>query len=233
MTSKHRRASVRFALVLLTVAAVTPPAAPSVADTPTTVSAIAPPQLDPQQWCRPVVFVTINPDPLTCWLTLAQGVEPGQPVSLVGMNLGDLPPWSDIDIEAIAAELDRFQQQIEAEKRQSTPPPTRTTTPTRPTTSAPGTSSGSLRDRCYAGDADACFQLLGVGGGSGGGGGGGGGDVPPAEDDTLIDWSGGEDEHRAWRDEMNQKLLDAIAEQCPNGGSGVWYSDGSIYVACR
>jgi hypothetical protein len=186
------------------------------------------PELDPHQWCRPVVHAAIDPSPLSCWLTLTQGVAPSQSVSLTGMNFGDLPPWSAIDVEAIAADLARFEQEL-ARQAATTRPKRQTTAGPNPTGGTPPTPAGDLQDRCLAGDFNACLQLFESGGGSGGGGGGG---VPEAPPEPEIDWEAAQREHEAWVAEMNRRLREAIAAQCPGGGSGMWYSDGSIYVTC-
>jgi hypothetical protein len=240
MPLNHRRTRDRIAIALLAAVAATSSIPPSAAETPATVSMAEQPPLDPKQWCRPVVHAAIDPAPLSCWLTLTESVEPGQPISLAGMNLGDLPPWSDIDVEAIAAELDRFQQQVEAQNRQPilTRPPTGIPKPDR--IAAPGASPlGDLQERCMAGNYNACLQLFQ----SGGAGGPAPGTAPapapaPEEDVELIDWDDPalHEAHRAYIAELDRRLLEAIAAQCPDGGGGTWtYRSGqepSFYVVC-
>lgn len=81
------------------------------------VSAVAstwPGVFDARTWCRPVVNAAIDPEPLTCWLMLAsEEFPPGLP----GTNFGDLPAWADVDVEEIEAELTRYAEALEAERR--------------------------------------------------------------------------------------------------------------------
>ena len=104
--------------------------------------------LDPRMWCRPVVNAAINPDPLICWLALATAAPDSYPTTLTGMNMGDYPPFSDIDTEQLNAELTRYEQALEAERleaeRQAGEAARRArTTPTRKTpTSSGGSGTG-------------------------------------------------------------------------------------------
>jgi hypothetical protein len=91
------------------------PVAPTSAQPETTPVAevAAQPALDARVWCRPVVFVGISPDPLTCWLTLVATAPGSYPVTLTGMNMGDLPPFTELDVVALTAALERFAREIE------------------------------------------------------------------------------------------------------------------------
>jgi hypothetical protein len=91
-------------------------------------SGAAPVVLAPEHWCRPVVSVMVDPDPLSCWLALA-ALEPGGfPAGLDGMNLGDLPPYTTLDVAELAASIDAFLARLEADRaaeaRRSTTPST-------------------------------------------------------------------------------------------------------------
>jgi len=132
--------------------------------------------MSPSQWCRPVVNAAIDPAPLTCWLTLA-ATEPGSPpANLTGMNLGELPPWGDIDVEAIGASITRYEQALAAERAPATQTPTR-----RPGTQpARGGSGGGDTCGLKPGDFPTPAQLACMGVGEAGGGGG----------STDWDWDG-------------------------------------------
>jgi len=83
---------------------------------------VARPAMDPRIWCRPVVNAAVNPDPLSCWLSLAAIGPGGLLTGTAGMNLGDLPPFTRIDTEAISMELARFEQTLEAERAEAERP---------------------------------------------------------------------------------------------------------------
>lgn len=97
-------------------AASTLAASPSVAEpetTPTSITEAA--RLAPASWCRPVTNAAVDPSPLACWLHLA-AEEPEMPPAMQGMNFGELPAWSTIDLEAISAEIERYEARLEAER---------------------------------------------------------------------------------------------------------------------
>lgn len=128
--ARARRASRLHAVVVLAVAVMlaVPLAAPGIASAdqePTPTSQVEPPpSIDPAMWCRPVVPAWIDPEPLGCWLDLSADVttSSGTAVPLhevSGLNLGDLPAFSDIDADHIAATLAEFEARIEAEQREA------------------------------------------------------------------------------------------------------------------
>jgi hypothetical protein len=104
-------------LAVAVAAASTLTASPSVAEpevTPTSVPQAV--RLAPASWCRPVTNAAVDPSPLACWLHLA-AEEPEMPPAMQGMNFGDLPAWSTVDLEAITAEIERYEARLEAERR--------------------------------------------------------------------------------------------------------------------
>ncbi len=109
------------ALVALFATGLPGQAEPRATDATEVVTAALPAQigtLNPARWCKPVVHLGLVDDasPLTCWLHLTSEQPTVLPDDLLGMNFGDQPPWGDIDVEAIATELDRYVQQLEAER---------------------------------------------------------------------------------------------------------------------
>jgi hypothetical protein len=112
------------ALVALFATALPGQAEPRATDATEVIAAALPAQigtLDPARWCKPVVHLGLVDDasPLTCWLHLTSEQPTVLPDDLLGMNFGDQPPWGDIDVDAIATELDRYVQQLEAERREA------------------------------------------------------------------------------------------------------------------
>jgi hypothetical protein len=221
MTSMIRRLS-PFAAIAVAVASVAAGPTRHPASAETTLAAavtLVPQPLAPQQWCRPVVSAAIDPAPLACWLTLSQAPSADVPMSLVGMNLGDLPPWGDIDIEGIGASLARYEQALEADRLAAEAAAKAAARRTQP-----GRSSG--RTSGAGGEADAGPPPLTV-------------PWPPQdswvpEDEPMpeVDWEAAQEEHLRWIAEMDQRAHDQLNAQCPGGGSAGWRSDGTITVVC-
>jgi len=144
---KHLATMTAIALVALFATALPGQAEPRATDATEVVTAALPAQistLDPARWCKPVVHLGLVDDasPLTCWLHLTSEQPTVLPDDLLGMNFGDQPPWGDIDVDAIATELDRYVQQLEAERIEAERRTSeRTTSAPRRTTPAPAPST--------------------------------------------------------------------------------------------
>ncbi len=186
--------------------------------------------LDPRMWCRPVVNAAINPDPLTCWLALATAAPDSYPTTLTGMNMGDQPPFSNIDLEQLNAELTRYEQALEAERleaerleaeRQAAEAARRArATPTRRTPTPGAGSTCGVKPGDIPTDAQlAC--MFGGGGGSSGGSSGGGDpyddtdDYPPPEE-------------YVWEPVEGYNPLPPPPTDCPNG----WWYDSKTGYEC-
>ncbi len=118
---KHLATMTASALVALFATALPGHAEPRATEATEVIAAALPAQigtLDPARWCKPVVHLGLvdAASPLTCWLHLTSEQPTVLPDDLLGMNFGDQPPWGDIDVDAIATELDRYVQQLEAER---------------------------------------------------------------------------------------------------------------------
>jgi len=202
--------------------------------------------LDPARWCKPVVHLGLVDDasPLTCWLHLTSEQPTVLPEDLLGMNFGDQPPWGDIDVEAIATELDRYEQQLETERADAERPTSNPRTPS-PTGTATvstepkldGLSDAELDHHCWTlQNPKACDLLWDRAASGGGSGGNSGSTAPPPVEDTqeyeLYDYSQHHDEHAAWHEEMKQRAQSQVDAQCGGKGSATWYSDGTILVSC-
>jgi hypothetical protein len=213
-------------MTLALATATLPPIHTASAETTVAAAATSVPQsLAPAQWCRPIVNAAINPAPLTCWLTLA-ATEPGSPpATLTGMNLGDLPPWGDIDVEAIGASIARYEQAVAAERAAATPTP-----PRRPGTQ-PARSGTGGGNTCglKPGDFPTAAQLACMGVGSGSGSGSGGSDW-----DWDGDWDPNtHDDSPLPHDDTFEPIegyhpLPPPPTNCPKG----WWYDSEIGYGC-
>ncbi len=179
--------------------------------------------LDPRMWCRPVVNAAINPDPLICWLALATAAPDSYPTTLTGMNMGDYPPFSDIDTEQLNAELTRYEQALEAERleaeRQAAEAARRArATPTRRT---PTPSTGSTCG-VKPGDIPTDAQLACMFGGGGGGGVDDGGWNPDTHDSSPLP------DEPDWQPVEGYNPLPPPPTNCPNG----WRYDSDTGYRC-
>jgi len=246
---RHLATMTAIALVALFATALPGHAEPRATDATEVIAAALPAQigtLDPARWCKPVVHLGLGDDasPLTCWLHLTSEQPTVLPDDLLGMNFGDQPPWGDIDVEAIATELDRYEQQLETERADAERPTSNPRTPS-PTGTATvstepkldGLSDAELDHQCWTlQNPKACDLLWDRAASGGGSGGNSGSTAPPPVEDTqeyeLYDYSQHHGEHAAWHEEMKQRAQSQVDAQCGGKGSATWYSDGTILVSC-